>query len=93
MLSCSNVRLCTHARALDFRYTTTTCNLLAGRAVAVYLSLSNFNPDALLTSFYRLHRSVPESISGYPQRLVRSTLDLIIPCFRERLPASDFKDY
>ena len=56
VLSCSNVRLCTHAlrrcRALDFRYTT-TCNLLAGRAVAVYLSLSNFTHDALLTSLSR----------------------------------------
>ena len=83
---------CARCRALDFRYTTTR-NLLAGRAVAVYLSLFNFTHDALLTSLCRCNRSVPESISGYPQRLVRSTLDLIIPWFREHLPASDFKDY
>jgi hypothetical protein len=38
---------------LYFRYY--YLHLLAGRAVAVYLSLFNFNPDALLSSLCRYH--------------------------------------
>ena len=54
-----------------------TCSLVV--RFTVYLSLFNFSATRCLSSLRRIPSSEPQSISGYRQRLARSTLNLIIP--------------